>query len=76
MKSSNNLIIQGGMLMLSMSGKERIAIEVGSHWTKVIVGASLGKKKKNVYPIRGRMLGSSVQRVTLKFAVWLRGFEL
>ncbi len=47
MKSSNNLIIQGGMLMLSMSGKERIAIEVGSHWTKVIVGASLGKKKKN-----------------------------
>ena len=35
------------MAMLSKAVKERIVIEVGSHWTKVIVGASLGKKKKN-----------------------------
>lgn len=29
------------------AGKERIVIEVGSHWTKVLVGTALGKKKKN-----------------------------
>jgi len=32
--------------MLFKSDKERIVIEVGSHWTKVLVGSSLGKKKK------------------------------
>jgi len=34
------------MAMLFKIEKERIVIEVGSHWTKVLVGSSLGKKKK------------------------------
>ncbi len=32
--------------MLFKGEKERIVIEVGSHWTKVLVGSSLGIKKK------------------------------
>lgn len=33
--------------MFSNSDKERIVLEIGSGWTKVIVGTSNGKKKKN-----------------------------